>query len=373
MNSNFFIVLICCLGAFQGLILGIVLYQTKIKEHSHNQWLSSLLFLLSYGIIAEILHFFQLGFYDIWYFVFLDYDWLYGPLLYFIVLSTTSPNFRLKRNDLIHFTPLILEIIISIYVKSQTIFWDGTKESLSVFGYWSYVVWMHYPIKPIITGSLIIFYSFKANRILKLSGHINGYEIFKDRYKWILNLIRVLRNFAFFFIAFVITDMLFFNYAFRPINSPIFLGLAVITYWMGLEGFSRRKTIHFRKMTGLTADSINVHHLGTELEQYMKDQKAYLDPDLKLESIARELKVSPSDISKSIKINFNCNVREWINEYRYRHFLNQLENGTAKGENLLTLAFDAGFNSKASFNRVIKKMSGLTPKDLMKNTINNRF
>jgi AraC-like DNA-binding protein len=38
-----------------------------------------------------------------------------------------------------------------------------------------------------------------------------------------------------------------------------------------------------------------------------------------------------------------------------------LQNGEHTRQTLLGIAMDAGFNSKASFNRVFKKLSGRTP------------
>ena len=75
-----------------------------------------------------------------------EFNWIYGALIYFFVKAYVTPKFRLNfKRDWIHFLPVIIEFLWSNYIKSQNFYWDGTRESLSWLGYWGYVVWMHYP------------------------------------------------------------------------------------------------------------------------------------------------------------------------------------------------------------------------------------
>ncbi len=44
-----------------------------------------------------------------------------------------------------------------------------------------------------------------------------------------------------------------------------------------------------------------------------------------------------------------------------------LKAGEQKNQTLLGIAFDCGFNSKATFNRAFKKQTGLSPKEWIEN------
>jgi AraC-like DNA-binding protein len=54
------------------------------------------------------------------------------------------------------------------------------------------------------------------------------------------------------------------------------------------------------------------------------------------------------------------NFYSFINEYRIGEAIDRL-NDPALQVNILSLAFDCGFNSKSSFNNYFKKITGSTP------------
>jgi AraC-like DNA-binding protein len=64
-----------------------------------------------------------------------------------------------------------------------------------------------------------------------------------------------------------------------------------------------------------------------------------------------------------INQNFNRNFYDFVNEYRVREVLRLMEDSSRVNDKMLTLAFDAGFNSKPTFNAVFKKITGRTPSD----------
>ena len=54
-----------------------------------------------------------------------------------------------------------------------------------------------------------------------------------------------------------------------------------------------------------------------------------------------------------------------MNSYRVEEFIALAKKDTDKNFNLLGLAFEAGFNSKSSFNQVFKKFKGKTPSEFL--------
>jgi AraC-like DNA-binding protein len=98
-----------------------------------------------------------------------------------------------------------------------------------------------------------------------------------------------------------------------------------------------------------------------QLLAYMKETKPFLDPGLTLGKLSAQLDTTPEFLSGIINGSLNLNFYDFINHYRTEEFKSLCSNPKNAGYTLISLAFDSGFNSKATFNRVFKKEVGLTP------------
>jgi AraC-like DNA-binding protein len=54
---------------------------------------------------------------------------------------------------------------------------------------------------------------------------------------------------------------------------------------------------------------------------------------------------------------------DFINQYRIEEFKNRLADPESERYNLLSIAFDSGFQSKGTFNSIFKKFTGMTPSE----------
>ena len=97
------------------------------------------------------------------------------------------------------------------------------------------------------------------------------------------------------------------------------------------------------------------------LLDFMSNEKPFLDPELSIGTLSNKLGLHPHQLSKNINRHFNKNFFEFINEYRIEEFKKLAVDPKNKHISILGLAMDAGFNSKATFNRIFKNASGLTP------------
>jgi AraC-like DNA-binding protein len=84
--------------------------------------------------------------------------------------------------------------------------------------------------------------------------------------------------------------------------------------------------------------------------------------------VAKQLNTNPSIISKVINQGFQLNFNDFINTYRIKAVKEKLHAGEQKTQTLLGIAFDCGFNSKATFNRAFKKETGVSPKEWLSNS-----
>lgn len=98
-----------------------------------------------------------------------------------------------------------------------------------------------------------------------------------------------------------------------------------------------------------------------QLENYFESEKPYLNEDLRLDDIAASLGVPAYQLSEVINESFGKNFFEFTNSYRVEEAKGLLGNPQYSHQKILAIAFDAGFGNKATFNRVFKKNTGLTP------------
>lgn len=360
--------ILLAVGATQGIIYGFVLLQKKAKTKSANLFLAAILFFFSYRLIVEICKLFGYGFYDFWYHLFIEFNWIYGTLIYFFVKVSVTPQFKISlKKDWIHFLPVLIEFVWSNFIKSQNFYWDGTRESLSWLGYYGYIVWMHYPTMFVISGLLIIFYASKSTQLLQQK--IKENLIYVDNIRWIKRVLFTLKYYAAFLIIVVLIDLLFFDYAFKKYYSyPLFIGMAIITYWLGLEGFNKRN-LDIIKTQNIIPDKEKeqLKQIATALKKLMEEDKIYTNPDLSLALLSEKLNVKSYQTTKCLNVIFGKKFSDFVNEYRIKALKDILKNPKNEKFTLLSLAFEVGFNSKSSFNRAVKKITGKPPKDLKSN------
>ena len=363
------LVVLLALGALQGIIYGTVLWRTQTIHRIANRFLATILFFFSYRLLAEILHFFGLGRYDTWYYILLEFNWVYGALIYFFVLNYVNPRFKFKKKHYLHFLPVVVEVIWSFFIKSQNFYWDGTRESLSWLGYYGYIAWMHYPTMYVISGLLILWYSYKSWQLLKAPNAPNGYKRIDGKLNWIKRVVITLALFSILFTLITLVDFLFFDYAFNFFGYPIFIIMAIITYWLGLEGFSRRKEEAFKISAVLSeSEQQQYNEIAKSLSEIMKAKTLYKDPELTLQKVSEALTIKPYLLSKTLSTVVQKKFTDYINDLRIEEVKRLLQDPKNEKFTLLALAYEAGFNSKASFNRAVKKSTGKAPSALKSST-----
>ena len=102
------------------------------------------------------------------------------------------------------------------------------------------------------------------------------------------------------------------------------------------------------------------------LLQFMDDEKPYLNSDLKLPDLANRLSISTNHLSQVLNRNLQVNFFDFVNQYRVKEAQQKLLDPQFRHLTNLAIAYDSGFSSKASFNRVFKKHTGKTPSQFVK-------
>lgn len=101
----------------------------------------------------------------------------------------------------------------------------------------------------------------------------------------------------------------------------------------------------------------------SEILVYMNNEKPYLNPDLKQTDLALNMGISTHNFSEVLYYCFGQNFYNFINSYRVVKAQELIKSDTYKDAKIIAIAFDSGFKSKTSFNRVFKKHTGVTPSE----------
>jgi AraC-like DNA-binding protein len=112
---------------------------------------------------------------------------------------------------------------------------------------------------------------------------------------------------------------------------------------------------------GFLLNEKKVKDILNRVLDYMKKEKPYLNSELTLNELAKRLGLSPRLLSIIINQKLNQNFFDFINRYRVEEAKKLLVNPDYQKYTILSIAFDAGFNSKSSFNLAFKRYENATP------------
>jgi AraC-like DNA-binding protein len=362
-------ILLLFLGAFQGTSMAIALWLTPSTQRKANRWLAVLLLFFSYRLIVELLASWGYGGVDSWmYHVLLEYNWIYGVLLYGFFSAYLDPEFKLGRPGLIHFLPVIIEFLFSNFIKIQNFFWDGTAESIHWTGFYGYILWMHTPFQLVVFSALILFYSWLSQQKLdRLKGE-EQYVFDPGSLLWMSRILLVYRLFAVLCILAGLIDYLFFDYAFNPsYRLPIYGGMALLTYWLGLEGYARRhRPAGEKKKVPDKRSSVQFEEVLKKLDRLMEEEW-YAQPEVSVRQTAEKLEVKAYQITQALNRARKVSFVDYINRLRVEKAIRLMQDSAYNHYSILGIGLESGFNSKTSFNRAFKKFKGQSPGEFRKN------
>ena len=96
-----------------------------------------------------------------------------------------------------------------------------------------------------------------------------------------------------------------------------------------------------------------------KLKREMGDKRYYLDEELSLRQLAEYLELKPVELTELIKASEYENFYDLVNTYRIDQVKEQLKQSD---EQIIQLAYQNGFKSKSTFNKIFKEKTGFTPK-----------
>jgi AraC-like DNA-binding protein len=189
----------------------------------------------------------------------------------------------------------------------------------------------------------------------------------------IIHLILVLL--AVFWVVDGLLKLVFDYYPITPFSS-ITIGFAILFLAAGSiiqKDLKAHKWIDAKKpptpQKTASADTIN-QEMITQIEEGMANRQLFLNPDLTLNEFARKLNLPAREISYQINAGLQMSFIDFVNRYRVDQVKRLIDDDRFKHLTLLGIAFESGFNSKSTFYRVFKKMTGKSPSEYQKSIQN---
>ncbi len=131
-------------------------------------------------------------------------------------------------------------------------------------------------------------------------------------------------------------------------------------------GFSIKEIIKPAKYATSALDENASRIILDNLQTLMGKEKLYKQEDLSLEKLSDKIDVSKHQLSQVINELLGTNYFDYINSLRVKDAMKLLLSTTKKEMNIIEIAFEVGFNNKATFNSAFKKITGMTPTEFRK-------
>jgi len=298
---------------------------------------------------------------------------LLGPLLWLYLHSFFDQKFKIESRLWIHFLPFLFLTVIIPITSDELLTWRSVDYGmLTVFDNWNEDP---ITIPQYIYGS-IFFFQFLHTLTYILIGlrFLNSFEgRLKNQYSN-FDQINILwhRRFlvvSIFIILFISTFILFqfVTQEYRRAADYFYvIPMTGATYLLLFHAIKYPNLI-FKHALPAPADKYQKSSLAPsvsqeyvrQLKSLIEDQQLFLRRELRLKDLADELDISIHYLSQSINENLNQNFFELINHYRIEAAKSEITKASKKS--ILQVAFEVGFNNKASFNNAFKKHVGMTP------------
>lgn len=295
---------------------------------------------------------------------------LHPFFLYLYVSSFTNSKFKFTRKTFYLLIPWIVLLGVKLYTElnvgiieydDQLVLFDAQRPLLTVFFFYKYAV--------------MLAYIYLSHQIVVKHRAENSSREEKLRNLWVRNLVS---GTFYLFIAVLVIQVL------RVISPSIFQDRMLITsivvtgfvyillYMANSRAYlfvSEKKKIpeigmdqEGEKNSRITEETLQVYK---KTEQYIQENKSYLNGTLTLNEMAQELGFPQRQLSNSINSITGKSFIHYLNSYRVDHLKRLLDDPQKQHFTILSLAEESGFNSKTTLVRIFKQHTGMTPSEYL--------
>lgn len=367
-------------GTASSVLVGLLLTAVILRSNAHNTdntvphiELAFILLALSLSVLSNaLLHVVQAGAYPFSNRLPEPFQLLIGPAFYFYLcrLNCTSPPVRVKLYHLGPFFSVVIYCLLVLLAPAKL-----TSAYDSIFDTANWTAYLH----------LWVYYFLCRNELAKYRDRLKQSRstIEKLSESWVnQTLFALLLGYTGMSVVYLLSHV---SYS-VPINKWLAVTFALVTYLIVYKTL-RQPVVFYGNNYGETVGPSSVllptekagskyqrsglsHDVVAEtyalVQQHMLSKKPFFEPELSLDSLAEQLSLSSHHLSQVINHGDSANFYDFINAYRIEEVKAQLSDPSTRSRSIISVAYDAGFNSKATFNRIFKSSTGLTPSQYRK-------
>ena len=368
--NNHFLSLVDFLAFTQGILLGILLI-VRSKKNRPSSLLGWFLICYSGDLVDTILldtH--LIADFPNLMFLPLNFYFLTLPLLYLYTKSligevSVKRYFWLFLPGLVEFLIFLKLFLLPVERKLNLIISDNFNVALGTYQLASFVF-------SICCAILIIRLIDRHQKLL--AGYYANLE--KKRLVWVKVVAQAIIVFYSTWILFYYLDGTNIQHYLTPALS---IGNVVFIFWVGISGLLQTRVEPYIEkqsppVTGLPEetdedliDREKERALFMSFRQMVEQEKLYKNADLTLPVLAEKFEVSRWTLSRMINQYGDVNFSRFINEYRVREAVKILCDDNYNHLNMLGIAYEVGFSSKATFFAVFKQITNTSPGNFKKN------
>lgn len=273
------------------------------------------------------------------------------PLLYFYILSLLDINTRIKKSDFFHlftFLAILITMIVKVSLSRNPNFFFELQGIILMSLLFAQSIYYFILIVKVFSKELK-----NSTQGLKKQKQLKWLKYFIVAYfvilfsKIIVFISWNIINHAEF--CLIITNT-FFLIAFILINSIILISM-----------FDASILLKQNKYADSSLKIENIDEIYHRLKKYMEEEKPYLNSLLTIEKLAKPIGVSSKYLSQIIREQESYGFNEFINKYRIEEVKKNIADPDQLDITIIDHAYQAGFNSKSTFNTAFKKIVGTTP------------
>lgn len=299
-----------------------------------------------------------------------------GPLLFLYIKSLFEDNRFLIRKNWFHFIPFLAFLLL---IATPLLYYIFTEQYL--FDYVKYFN-DNSEIPEIILMVFLIGYLFASLRLFYKYSHVmrlNFSTIDESNFRWVKKMLM-----GTLFVSIVSLSITIYDFFVSKLDWEVdYVTLFSLIIWiayLGYYGVNQTKVLlpEFlvlpevkEKNNSLSNPLANtseeeLNALKADLIDCIENDKPYLEEDLNLSTLAQRLGTSDKKLSTLLNKYMNTTFYDLINSYRVNSVKKKIGSSEFDGLTLLGIAYESGFKSKTSFNRIFKKETGLSPSEYKK-------
>jgi AraC-like DNA-binding protein len=368
-------------GILQAIIMAIVLGAYRVTSQAKKLFIFILLTLavLSFKILLHTIGLWNLPAFR--YFP-LAVDTLLSPLLYLYALSITGNPVN-KNKIALYFIPTLVFVLYAlvVYVCALSQPSLSQKDELANQLLFNQVKTAEDVIALV---SAVIYWLLSFRRIIAYRKWLyNSQSNTKfHEYTWLRNLLVItgILVLALFFVI-MLEDLFAGQKHSFIVLQGFYIYLVAITYYLSFKGYTIYGSAQYGEAvpaavivknnnelaaTRLTRDMAEEYEIiKGRIHTSMVTDRLYLHAELSLKDLAKHLGYPTATISAVINQCLQLNFRTLVNQYRVEEVKTRLKDPPPH-LSLLGIALDCGFNSEASFYRIFRQETGLSPNDYLR-------